>query len=334
MDTNLDTNNDKPDTDNLRRTSEVIYYKFSDFLKNRYGTKVYKLPVNLPASCPNRDGRIGTGGCIFCGEEGADFECLSNGLSVREQLARNSAYISRNYNCHKFIAYFQNYSNTYLPFNEFRNYILEACAEDIAAIYISTRPDCVSDEHLEFLSKVKNEKDVDIVLELGLQTVNYKALNFLNRGHTLAEFIDAVIRSKKYGLGTCAHYIVDLPMDTKDDAVEGAKILSALGIDQVKCHSLYILKDTKLGEMFGKGEIKPVSLEEYIERIITFLEYLSPGIVIQRLLGRAPEERTLFCNWNMSWWKIRDMIEQKMEAESRYQGSKFSYLVPRKVNYF
>lgn len=304
----------------------MSYYRFSEFLKNKYGAKVYKLPVNLPATCPNRDGKIGREGCIFCGEEGADFECLPNTLSVKEQLARNSAYISRNYNCDKFIAYFQNYSNTYLPFNEFENYLLEACVEGIAAIYISTRPDCVGDEHLDFLAQLRDKKNVDIVLELGLQTVNYKALEFLNRGHTLAEFIDAVIRTKRYGLDTCAHYIVDLPIDSMDDVMEGAKILSALGVNQVKCHSLYILKDTRLGEMFEKGKIKPVSLEEYVDRIITFLEYLSPDIVIQRLLGRAPEERALFCNWSTSWWKIRDMIEQKMKTEARYQGSKFAYL--------
>ena len=161
---------------------------------------------------------------------------------------------------------------------------------------------------------------------MGLQTVNYKTLEFLNRGHTLAEYIDAVIRTKRYGLGTCAHYIVDLPMDTIKDVIEGAKILSALDVEQVKCHSLYILKGTRLGEMFERGEIKPVSLEEYVERIIAFLEHLSPDIVIQRLLGRAPKERTLFCNWNCSWWKIRDMIEEKMQTEARYQGSKFDYL--------
>jgi len=310
----------------LERTVSLSYYRFSDFLKNRYGQKVYKLPVNLNATCPNRDGMKGKGGCIFCGEEGADFECLPNTLSVKEQLEKNSAYISKNYNSKKFIAYFQNYSNTYLPFDEFQKCVLEACIEGIVAIYISTRPDCVSDEHLKFLKEVKNKKDVDIVLELGLQTVNYKSLEFLNRGHTLAEFIDAVIRTKRYGLGTCAHYIVDLPIDTLEDVIEGAKILSALGVEQVKCHSLYILKDTKLGEMYGRGEIEPVSLEEYLERIITFLEYLSPDIVIQRLLGRAPEERTLFCNWNTSWWKIRDMIEEKMYAEGRHQGSKFDYL--------
>jgi uncharacterized protein len=173
---------------------------------------------------------------------------------------------------------------------------------------------------------VKTIKNMDIVIELGLQTVNYHTLKKMNRGHSLAEFIDAVGRINRIGLESCAHYIIDFPADLKEDVVEGAKILSALGVNQVKCHSLYILKGTILGELYGRGEITPISIEEFIERIITFLEYLNPEIVIQRLIGRAPEERSLFCNWNTSWWKIRDGIEEKMKLESRCQGKKFNYL--------
>lgn len=304
----------------------MLYYKFSDFLKNKYGEKVYKLPINLPVTCPNRDGKISHAGCIFCGEEGAGFENLSNTLSVTMQIEQNARYIGENYKSQKFIAYFQNYSNTYLPLADFKKAILEACMDNICAIYISTRPDCIQDKYLEVLSEVKTTRNVDIVMELGLQTVNYHALKQLNRGHTLAEFIDAVGRVNKEGLETCAHYIVDLPMDTLEDVMEGAKILSALGVNQVKCHSLYILKDTALGEQYLRGEVTPISLEEYKERIITFLEYLNPEVVVQRLIGRAPQERSLFCSWETSWWKIRDEIEAKMLQEGRVQGGRFDYL--------
>ncbi|MCR4434687.1 MAG: TIGR01212 family radical SAM protein [Clostridiales bacterium] len=304
----------------------MLYYKFSDYLKQKYGEKVYKLPINIPAGCPNRDGTISRTGCIFCGEEGAGFECLPNSLSVSEQLSRNAGYISKNYKSGKFIAYFQNYSNTYLPLESFKKYIVEACADNVAAIYISTRPDCINDKYLDFLSHVQFSRGVDIVIELGLQTVNYHTLKRLNRGHLLAEFIDAVLRIHGKGLGSCAHYIVDLPMDSMEDVAEGARILSALGVKQVKCHSLYILKGTVLEEMYTRHEISPVTMEEYMERIVTFLEYLAPDIVIQRLIGRAPRERSLFCNWNTSWWKIRDKVEEKMEREGRYQGKRFNYL--------
>ncbi|HOM03340.1 MAG TPA: TIGR01212 family radical SAM protein [Acetivibrio sp.] len=304
----------------------MLYNKFSTYLKEKYGSKVYKLPLNLPVTCPNRDGRISGSGCIFCGEEGAGFENLPSFLEIKEQLKLNSKYIGKNYSSEKFIAYFQNYSNTYLPLEDFKKYINEALAENIVAVYISTRPDCIEDSYLSFLKEIKQSKGVDIVIELGLQTVNYHTLKFLNRGHLLAEFIDAVLRIKAFGLESCAHYILDLPMDSMDDVIEGARILSALGVSQVKCHSLYILKDTVLGEMYERGEIQPVTVEEYIERAVSFLEYLDPSIVVQRLIGRAPEERSLFCNWGMSWWKIHDAIERKMIEENRYQGKKFDYL--------
>ncbi|MDQ2087553.1 TIGR01212 family radical SAM protein [Herbivorax sp. ANBcel31] len=304
----------------------MFYNKFSGYLKRRYNTKVYKLPLNLPVTCPNRDGTISRKGCIFCGEEGAGFENLPNYLSVKQQLLKNSKYIGENYKSEKFIAYFQNYSNTYLPLEDFKRYINEACGDDIVAIYISTRPDCIWEDYVEYLKGIKVSKNVDIVIELGLQTVNYHTLKALNRGHLLAEFIDAVLLIKSYGLEVCTHYILDIPMDSLDDVIEGARILSALKVEQVKCHSLYILKDTPLGEMYQKGEIIPVSVDEYIERAVSFLEHLNPDIVIQRLIGRAPEERSLFCNWGKSWWKIHEMLEKKMKEEDRVQGKKYNYL--------
>ena len=211
----------------------MLYNKFSTYLKQKYGTKVYKLPLNLPVTCPNRDGRISSKGCIFCGEEGAGFENLPNFLGIKEQLKLNSRYIGKNYGSEKFIAYFQNYTNTYLPLEDFKRHINDALEENIVAVYISTRPDCVRDSYLSFLKEIKLSKGVDIVIELGLQTVNYHTLKLLNRGHLLAEFIDAVLAIKRYGLESCAHYILDIPMDSMDDVIEGARILSALGVNQV-----------------------------------------------------------------------------------------------------
>jgi len=309
-----------------RMHDRMLYNKFSDYLERTYNEKVYKIPVNIPVTCPNRDGLLGDEGCIFCGEEGAGFENLESVLSVKEQMTKNIEYIGKKYKARKYIAYFQNYSNTYLPEKIFRTYLEEAVMPDVVALYISTRPDCLNDRYFEAMSEIKQKYRVDIVVEIGLQTVNYHTLKFLNRRHGLAEFVDSVIRAKKYGIDTCAHMIVDLPTDGIDDVVEGAKILSALGVNQVKCHSLCILKDTKLGNLYTEGRIRPVTLDEYIERIITFLEYLSPDIVIQRLIGRAPKERSLFCNWDKSWWKVVDLVEEKMERENRYQGKKFNYL--------
>jgi uncharacterized protein len=309
-----------------KKVAILLYNKFSDYLKNRYGAKVYKLPLNLPVTCPNRDGNISSAGCIFCGDEGAGFENLSCEMSVSDQLEKNAKYIGKNYGSQKFIAYFQNYSNTYLPFELFTKNVSEACVEDIVAIYISTRPDCISDRYMEYLAQLKREKGIDIVIELGLQTVNYHTLKKLNRGHTLAEFIDAVLRIKKYELEVCAHYITDIPMDDIEDVMEGAKILSALGVSQVKCHSLYILIGTELEKQYLNGEIKPISMIEFVDRTIVFLEYLNPDIVVQRLMGRAPADRTVFCNWGTSWWKLQDTIETEMIKRESFQGKCFNYL--------
>lgn len=302
------------------------YFQYSKYLEKRYGQKVYKLPVNILATCPNRDGNLSKGGCTFCGDVAAGFELLDVNLSVEEQLQQNKAYIKKKYGANQFIAYFQNYTNTYLPLEEFKRYILEAIVEDVVEISISTRPDSIDDEILDFLEEVKTQHDIEISIELGLQTVNYKTLNKINRGHSLAEFIDAVRMIKEKGFLIAVHMILNLPWDEEDDIIEGAKVLSALKVDFVKLHSLYILKDTVLGNQYLNDEFELISVDDYVKRAVLFLRYLDPEIVVQRLLARAPKEKTLFCNWDMSWWKIKDMIDLVMEEKDFNQGDLFDYL--------
>lgn len=299
--------------------NQKIYNKYSDFLKDYFGEKVYKLPISLPLTCPNRDGTCGRGGCIYCSEEGGSHENLENTLSITEQLNTTKEYIGSRYGAKKFIAYFQSFTNTYLPFNEFVKNMEEVMAvSDIVGISISTRPDSISDEVLDYLDKL-NEKYL-ITVEYGLQSVNNKTLKKINRGHNLSDFIDAVIRTKKRNIRVCTHLIGNLPWDEMDDLIEGANILSILKVDEVKLHSLYILEGTALGRMFAKKEVEMGTMEDYIDRVVAFLTHLSPEILVQRLLGRAPEEKTLFSNWDTSWWKIQDLIIQKMATENLYQG--------------
>lgn len=303
-----------------------VYNVYSKYLRNRFGEKVYKLPINLPLTCPNRDGCVGVGGCIYCGEEGGSFENLSNTLSVKEQIEKNKSYIQTRYKAKKFISYFQNFTNTYLAIDDFKKYVKQSIVDDVVGISISTRPDCINDEYLQYLDYIKKKHDLEITIELGLQTVNYHSLKKINRGHTLAEFIDAVIRNKKYSIRTCAHLILNLPWDDMDDTVENAKIVSALGIEEVKLHGLYIVDNTELGNMYKAGQISIISKQEYKERVITFLEYLDKDIIVQRIIGRAPEENSLFVNWNESWWKIRDEIVTDMKERHTTQGIKCDYL--------
>ncbi len=304
----------------------LVYNTYSKYLLEKYGEKVYKLPVNLPITCPNRDGTLSEGGCTFCGDEGGSFENQPNYLTVKEQLIKNKSYIGKKYKAKKFIAYFQNFSNTFMPLNEFKSYVNEAILQDIVGISISTRPDCINDLYLEFLQSVQEKNNLEVIIELGLQTVNYQSLQKINRGHSLAEFIDSVLRIKRFNMRVCTHIILNLPWDNMLDTVENAKILSSLGVDEVKLHGLYIVDGTVLGEQYKNGEIQLISKDEYKERVITFLEYLDPKIVIQRIIGRAPEENALFVNWNQSWWKIRDEIVMEMENRQSFQGKLFDYL--------
>lgn len=302
----------------------ILYNKYSDYLKEKYGEKVYKLPINLPITCPNR---IEGSGCSFCAQVGTGFEALDSSVSVKEQMQKTKFLIETKYKAKKYIAYFQNYTNTFMPLPQFKNYLFEAASEpDIVEISISTRPDCIRKDYLDVLMDIYQTYQIQINIELGLQTVNYHTLDFIDRGHGLAEFIDAVLQIKKYPFTVCTHIILNLPWDNMRDAIENAKLLSALHIDIVKLHSLYIAKNTKLSKQYKDGTITVCSKEEYIDRVIAFLRYLSPEIIVERLFSRVPEEDADFSNWNTSWWKLQDELLTKMQAQNAYQGKDFDYL--------
>ena len=248
------------------------YYPYSKYLKKRYGEKVYKLPVNLPVTCPNR---ISGAGCSFCAETGTGFEAMDSAVSVTEQLMSTRKYIEKRYHAHKFIAYFQNYTNTFMPLDIFQKYMLEASkVPDIVEIAISTRPDCIREDYLDVLNRIRETTGIQITIELGLQTVNYHTLKRISRGHTLAEYIDAVLRISRYGYDT----------------------------------------------------ISLCKKEEYLNRLIAFLEHLNPDIAVERLFSRIPEKDAVFCNWNTSWWKLRDELLLRMEEQNSFQGKKLNYL--------
>lgn len=301
-----------------------LYRTYSGYLKEKYGEKVYKLPIKLPISCPNR---VYGSGCSFCSEVGTGFEGISSEATVTKQLAFTKEKIAQKYHAHKFIAYFQNFTNTFLPLNQFKRYVEEAAKfENIVEISISTRPDCIREDYLEFLKKIQQQYGICITIELGLQTVNYHTLEKINRGHGLAQFINAVLMISSYQFPICVHMILNLPWDTMEDTKEGARILSALPIHIVKLHSLYIPKKTVLYEQYENGTITLCGKEEYIERVIQFLALLRPDIVVERLFSRVPKEHAVFSNWDTSWWKLREQLEERMREENLYQGKKFHYL--------
>lgn len=297
-----------------------IYYRYSQYLKDKYGEKVYKLPINLNITCPNRDGSVGTSGCYFCSDLGTGYESLDAQISVENQLITNMSYIGQKYHAKKFIAYFQNYTNTHMPLEQFRQYMSEACLPNIVEIDVSTRPDCISRAYLDVLKDIYEQNKIEITIELGLQTTNDESLIKVNRGHSVADFIEAVKMIKEYPFEICTHLILNLPWDDDSDVLRSAQLMNTLEIDQVKLHALYIAKNSVFEKKYNNNEFQVCSKDDYVHKVILFLEHLSSNIVVQRLIGRAPKEVTVFCNWDMSWWKIHDEIEAKMSEMEIYQG--------------
>lgn len=303
----------------------MLYYSYSDYLKEKFGEKVYKLPINLPVTCPNR---IGGNGCAFCAGAGTGFEAMDACNSVTAQLTATQELIERKYHAKKYIAYFQNYTNTFMKTDKFKAYLGEAATfPGIVEISISTRPDCLTTEYLDIMQEIKDKTGIEMNIELGLQTANYHTLDFIDRGHGLAEFINAVLMIKKYqGFTICTHIILNLPGDDLLDVKETARILAALNIDVVKLHSLYIPYNTKLCDLYQANELVLCSKDDYYERVITFLEQIPETMVVERLFSRVPEKDAVFSNWGTSWWKMKDELIEKMEREDRYQGKEYNYL--------
>ncbi|SDM18007.1 TIGR01212 family radical SAM protein [Halarsenatibacter silvermanii] len=313
-----------------------VYYKYSEHLKQKHGVKTYKLPLNLPLTCPNRDGLLGEEGCYYCGEKAAGFESKPDD-SIRQQLTELKDHIGQRYNAEKFIAYLQNFTTTYLPLPKLKEYLQKALqVEDIVEITLSTRPDCLNEKYLEGIKKAVHSRDesISLTVELGLQTVNYHTLKRANRGHTLAQFIDAVKIAQEFDFEVGAHLILNLPGDNREDVRENARILSALKLDTVKLHALYLREGTEFGAQYEAGKLEIISLEEYKDRVIEFLQLLDPEIAVQRLLGRAPREGSLFVNWGRDNRQIHQEIVAEMEKRKVQQGEKFDYLGGRCLQKF
>lgn len=229
------------------------YNTYSDHLKKKYGEKVYKIPISLPVTCPNRDGSLSSEPCIFCGSIGADYETKAVGLPITRQLDRSIAHVGPKYKAKKFIAYFLNYTNTYAPPEDFRSWVEEAMAHpDVVGVDVSTRPDCVNERYLEILKESSEKYGKDVMVELGLQSSNAHTLLKLGRCHTAAEYVDAALRIGRYGFDQCTHVIADLPWDDRVDVIETAKLISVLPVTEVKIHSLYIVKGTELARMYER----------------------------------------------------------------------------------
>lgn len=297
------------------------YNQFSAYLKNKYGAKVYKITIDAGFSCPNRDGHISTGGCIFCDEGGSFSQAHSNRLSVEEQVIVGAQTLATRFKAQKFMSYFQAYSNTYKPVNELEKiYSSSLKYKDVVGLSIGTRPDCINEDKLKLISSYKD--DYYTWIEYGLQTIHDKTLKKINRGHDFDTFLRAYEKTKEYGINVCVHVIFGM-WETHDEMMQTAQKLAELGVDGVKIHMLVALKGTKLANMYQNNEIDFMSEEEYINTVCDFLEYLPQSTTIHRLAGNGLKKELIAPRWIGKKLDCLNKIDREFLRRNSWQSYRY-----------
>jgi len=291
------------------------YYDLNAFLRERFGCRVQKISVDAGLSCPNRDGTLSTGGCIYCNARGSGTGAHLRGMGIAEQLEKGKAFLSKRYKARKFLAYFQSYSNTYAPVETLERLYAEALGvPDVVGLSIGTRPDCVDESKLALLESLA--RDHLIWIEYGLQSARDETLARINRGHDFQCFERAVAATRGRGIHICAHVILGLPGETRNHMRRTADALAALKIDGVKLHLLYVVKGTPLETLYRDGDYQPLEQAEYVDLVCDFLERLPPETVIQRLTGDPHEEELVAPFWALDKQATVNMIHERLLARS------------------
>jgi hypothetical protein len=297
------------------------YNNFNTYLRSLFGCRVQKISVDAGLSCPNRDGKLSGGGCIFCNARGSGTGAHSRGLTITDQLLQGKKSLARRYRAKKFLAYFQSFSNTYEPVGRLRQLYDEALAvEDVVGLSIGTRPDCVDLPVLELLQEYARR--YLIWIEYGLQSANDKTLEIINRGHDFQCFANAVRATQNRDIKICAHVILGLPGETRHDILRTAEAVSDLGIDGVKLHLLYVVKGTPLEALYRQGNYVCLEQQAYIDLVCDFLERLPPDTVIQRLTGDPHPEELVAPQWSLMKTDTLKKINATLEQRDSRQGSK------------
>ena len=296
------------------------YNQYSAHLKNKFGCKVYKITLDAGFSCPNRDGSISTGGCIFCDDGGSFSQAHSNKLSIEEQVKTGIETLSSRFKAEKFMSYFQAFSNTYKPVNKLEKiYKASLCDDKIVGLSIGTRPDCVDEDKLRLISSFKD--DYYTWIEYGLQSIHDKTLKKINRGHDYDCFLKAYEKTKEYGINVCVHVIFGL-WETHDEIMQTAEELARLKVDGVKIHMLCALENTRLADMYYNGEIDFMSEDEYVSTVCDFLEILPPQMTIHRLAGNGFSKTLIAPKWLGAKFDCLNKIDREFLRRGSYQGKK------------
>ena len=295
-------------------------YRSLDYmLRERFGEKVYKVTLNGGMSCPNRDGTLGTRGCIFCSEGGSGDFAADVSLSVTEQIESQIALLSAKRPIQKYIAYFQAYTNTYAPVEYLRKIFKEAMSHPgIVALSVGTRPDCLGEEVLDFLEELNRIKPVWI--ELGLQTIHEKTAQYIRRGYRLSCFDQAVENLRKRNIEVIVHTILGLPGESREEILETMRYLNKKDIQGIKLQLLHVLKGTDLAYDYLAGRFHVYEREEYLALLIECLENLDPEIVIHRITGDGPKDLLIAPLWASRKREVLNLLHHQMKEQNSYQG--------------
>ncbi|HTZ18602.1 MAG TPA: TIGR01212 family radical SAM protein [Dissulfurispiraceae bacterium] len=292
---------------------------FGPYLKKKFGTGVYKVNVDAGFTCPNRDGTVGTTGCIYCNNDSFRPSDCKSGFSIRDQIRRGISYLSMRYKAGKFLVYFQPFTNTYAPVEELERLYREALAEpEVIGLAIGTRPDCVDAQKITLLESLAREHF--ILVEYGLQSMYDKSLDYILRGHDYQTFLDSLKLTTGRGIHTGAHIIVGIPTETREETLAMADEISALPIEFLKIHQLQVIKNTVLAGQYALQPFHTFGYDEYLEFVVEFIERLSPDIVLQRLFATAPDDILIAPQWGRTRHQILRDIEEKFERRNARQG--------------
>lgn len=300
--------------------NEKGYNFWGDHLFFKYGTRVLKLPINAGFSCPNRDGTTGCDGCIFCGDEGSASPTASGIDNIIDQMENAKNSFKRSDALTKYIAYFQAFTNTYAPVPDLKKIYDKALSvKDVIGLMIATRPDCISEECFDLIAGY-NREDFELWLEIGMQTIHNKSLDFLKRGHSHEDSVKSITKACEKGIPVCVHVILGIPGESWRDMMDTAEEISSLPVSGVKIHHLHVIKGTLLAEYHKEKKIKTISFKNYVSTVTDFIERLRPDILIHRLLGDRDEKSLIAPKWALHKGTVIKAIEDEFAGRCTRQG--------------
>jgi len=301
------------------RAAGLRYYAYNYYLRQRFGGRVQKVSLDAGFTCPNVDGTVATGGCVFCDNRSFSPSRRVPRTSMASQLDDGIRRLKWRYDVDRFLAYFQPATNTYAPVARLEPHYRQAIADPrVVGLAIGTRPDCVPDEVLDLLTQLARETYLS--LELGLQSVHDRSLVWMNRGHDHASAIDAVDRARGRGFELCAHLILGLPGESRDNMLASAREVARLGFDSVKLHNLYAVRNTPLAEWVERGEVRLMDRDEYVSTVVDVLELLPTTCIVERVSGEAPPDYLVGPAWCLDKPAIRAALEDEFRRRDTWQG--------------